>query len=186
MHYMTVKKIFKIAKSAFIHIKHLFKHNQISFSTELSGGCNISRCRIDRYCFIGPNCNLLNVEIGPYCSIAPNVQIGGLEHPIYELSTNTLLSKNKSRKSKTIIGPDVWIAASSIVRQGITIGQGAVVGANSFVNKDVPPYAIVVGSPAHILKYRFDEKQIDALLQSNYYTFPPYKASAILAKLKNS
>ena len=179
-----VKKVFKVAKSTILHIKHLFRHNQISFSAELSGGCHISRCRIDRYCYIGPNCNLLNTELGPYCSLAPNVQIGGLEHPIQELSTSTLLSKNKSRKQKTIIGPDVWIAASSIVRQGITIGQGAVVGANSFVNKDVPPYAIVVGSPARILRYRFDEKQIEALLQSDYYTFSPEKASAILANLK--
>lgn len=180
---MNLKIIIKSIISFFRQFCHLFKKNKISLTSDLSSGCNIRGCTIGKYCFIGPCCNLLNVEIGAYSSIAPGVQIGGLEHPIEELSTSTRLSIRKSKRERTTIGPDVWIAASSVIRQGVTIGQGAVVGANSFVNKDVPPYAIVVGSPARILRYRFDETKIEALLKSRYYTLPPQKAREELARI---
>lgn len=182
---MNPKRIIKIFISFVRQFSHLFKKNQISLTSELSSGCTIHGCKIGKYCFIGPNCNLLNVDIGAYSSIAPGVQIGGLEHPIEELSTSTRLSIGKSKDARTTIGPDVWIAGSSVIRQGVNIGQGAVVGANSFVNKDVPPYAIVVGSPAKILRYRFDATKIETLLKSRYYTLPPQKAREELARLES-
>ncbi len=66
---------------------------------------------------------------------------------------------------------------------GSYIAQGGVVGANSFVTHDVPAYAIVVGTPAKIMKYRFDEATINSLLQSDYYRYPPKKAKYLIGKL---
>jgi len=71
-----------------------------------------------------------------------------------------------------VIGNDVWIGCNSTILRGVTIGNGAVIGANSLVNKDVPPYAIVVGSPAKIIKYRFDEEIIQALLKIKWWDYP--------------
>jgi len=63
-----------------------------------------------------------------------------------------------------LIGNDVWIGLGAIILSGVTIGDGAVVGAGAVVSRDVPPYAVVVGSPARIIKYRFDPSLIEYLL----------------------
>jgi len=103
------------------------------------------------------------ISIGKYCSIADGVKIfGGGEHDYKKVSTYPLgfLEGTKKppyrfSKGQTVIGNDVWLGENSIILSGVTIGNGAVVGAGAVVAKDVPPYAIVVGNPAKIIKYRF-------------------------------
>ena len=72
----------------------------------------------------------------------------------------------------TKIGNDVWIGANAIIQSGVTIGDGAIIGSGAVVTKDVPPYAIVVGVPAKILKYRFNKEQIKELLQLKWWNLP--------------
>lgn len=74
-----------------------------------------------------------------------------------------------------IIGNDVWIGVGSIIRRGVTIGNGAVIGANSFVNKDVPPYAFAVGSPARVIKYRFKKEMIEKIEESCWWQYEKKK-----------
>ncbi|MGL5889925.1 MAG: CatB-related O-acetyltransferase, partial [Bacteroidia bacterium] len=69
----------------------------------------------------------------------------------------------------TIIGADVLISANALIRNGVTIGHGAIVGAGAFVNEDVPPYAVVAGMPARIIRYRFEEPLRNALLESKWW-----------------
>lgn len=71
----------------------------------------------------------------------------------------------------TTLGHDVWIGRDVIIMKGVTIGTGAVVGAQSLVNKDIPPYAIVAGSPAKVIRYRFDEPTRQALLESRWWDY---------------
>ena len=85
-----------------------------------------------------------------------------------------------------IIKNDVWIGVDSVIRRGVTIGNGAVVGANSFVNKDVPDFAVVGGSPARILKYRFDEPLRRKILASEYWLYAPDEAKKIIDSLVSS
>ena len=70
------------------------------------------------------------------------------------------------------IGHDVWIGYGAIIMDGVTVGTGAIVGAAAVVTKDVPPYAIVAGVPARIIRYRFDENTIKRLLESRWWDFP--------------
>lgn len=70
---------------------------------------------------------------------------------------------------KTIIENDVWIGSNVVVLNGLHIGTGAIIGAGAVVTKDVPPYAIVVGNPARIIKYRFDKEMIKKLLKSKWW-----------------
>lgn len=81
----------------------------------------------------------------------------------------------RARPDKITIGNDVWIGAGSIIRKGITIGDGAVVGAGSVVSKDVPPYGIVAGNPARLIKYRFDEATIAEFLDLKWWDLPVEK-----------
>ena len=67
------------------------------------------------------------------------------------------------------IGNDVWIGDGAFIKNGVTIGDGAIIGARAVVTKDIPPYAIVVGVPAKILKYRFSEQIIDRLLNTKWW-----------------
>ncbi len=138
---------------------------------------------IGKYCYIGPNSSYNDTRIGNYCSFATGVQIGGMEHSYWDISTSTRLSDSCISGKITTIGNDVWIGADSIVKQGVTIGNGAVIGANSFVNKDVPPYAIVFGSPAKIYKYRFTEEEIRRIEESNYWDYEPSIAKKIISEI---
>lgn len=122
--------------------------------------------------------------IGPYCSLASDVMIGGEEHAYWDISTSNKLTYEGVSETDTIIGYDVWIGAQCYIRQGVKIGNGVVIGSNSFVNKDIPDYAIVVGSPARIIKYRFDEEMIQKINQSRYWELEPNKAKVIIEQLK--
>lgn len=141
-------------------------------------------CTIGDYVHVGPNCILNLTVLGNYSSIAPHVQIGGLEHPYEELSTSTFLTDD-SKRLVTEIGHDVWIAAGAIIKTGVKIGNGAVIGANSFVNRDVPPYAIVIGTPARVYKYRFNESVIAELEKSRYWEQKPSNARKILMNISS-
>lgn len=108
--------------------------------------------------------------IGKCCSISHNVKIGMGPHPLDRFSTSPLFySKSRGLVSedtfndglaKVQIGNDVLISANAIILKGVKLGDGCVVGAGAVVTKEVPPYAIVVGVPAKVVKYRFDKEEV--------------------------
>jgi len=145
---------------------------------------NFFKVTIGDYSYISLNSNITNTEIGKFCSIGPNFCCGLGIHPTNGISTSpmfystakqngiSLVFENKIQESKkTMIGNDVFIGANVIVIDGVTIGDGAVIGAGAVVTKDVPPYAIVAGVPAKIIKYRFTEIQISKLLNIQWWNF---------------
>ncbi|MDT2966208.1 CatB-related O-acetyltransferase [Enterococcus casseliflavus] len=128
---------------------------------------------IGSYNYFGPNNNVNYAIVGNFCSFGPNVIIGPGTHSMDYVTTSNLISiKNIdfsmfSRPSQ--IGSDVWIGSNAVILQGVTVGTGAVIGANSVVTKDVPPYAVVVGSPAVVKRFRFDSDQIEFLLSNKWW-----------------
>lgn len=115
------------------------------------------------------------LKIGCYCSIADNVIfILSSEHPLNRISTypfrKMTLNCGSDGKSKgdIVIDDDVWIGYGATIMSGIRIGQGAVIAAGAVVTKDIPPYAIVGGVPAKIIKYRFEPEMIKCLLKIDY------------------
>ena len=163
---------------------YCLRHNRISATSEIGNNTFLKNCTIGKWCFVGGNGTFNNTEIGNYTCIAPSCQIGGMEHSYWKASISPKLSDECISDRKTQIGHDVWIAANCIIKQGVKIGDGAVIGACSFVNKDVPPYAIVFGSPAKVHKYRFDQNTIYKLNESHYWELEPEKAKKILDKIE--
>lgn len=178
---VILKKLLLVLKMPFL----LMRSCDVALSSQIGRRVSLKNSLIGQFVHIGTDCIINNAEIGPYSSIAPHVQVGGLEHPYWEYSTSVFLSE-KSIRNRTIIGHDVWIGASSIIKSGVKLGDGCVVGANSFVNKDVPPYAIVVGSPARILKYRFSDTIIKELEDSMYWELGPKEAKKELDRIEHN
>lgn len=138
----------------------------------------------------GKTKQLHNVSFGRYCSIASGVCVGKDEHPVSWLTTSPLVFESAPvwmedfrnagnyvtrgrfvAMKQTTIGNDVWIGQGAFIRGGVRVGDGAIIAAHAVVTKDVPPYAVVGGIPARIIKYRFDEKAIKALLDLKWWNY---------------
>lgn len=150
-----------------------------------------SRGMIGAYTFLRDTVRLSGnaAHIGRYCSIAPGVIIGDSNHPTDWLSTHSFQwgdgqwipsetfrnfsTPKEKKKAHTVIGSDVWIGANAIILSNITIGNGAIIAAGSVVSRDVPPYAIVGGIPARVIRYRFDEQTIARLMKIRWWRFRP-------------
>lgn len=142
---------------------------------------------VGKHVYIGHNSAVTKSLIWNYCSIASNVSIGVGEHDLDKISTNSIFYKNifsELTKKPCIIENDVWIGVGSIVKRWVIVWNGAVIWTNSFVNKDVPPYAVVAWSPARIIKYRFTEDQIQKIIESKWWNYDSKKASIVMTKLE--
>ena len=144
----------------------------------------INKTEIGDYTYISTNANISVTIIGKFCSIGPNLLCGWGIHPTNSISTSpmfystrqqnglSLTDKDKIEERKLItIGNDVFIGANVTILDGITIGDGAIIGAGAVVTKDIPDYAIAVGCPIKIIKYRFNDDQIAALKRIQWWKF---------------
>lgn len=142
----------------------------------------LHKVEVGDYSVLAYNAHAANVNIGKFCSIGPNFCCGLGLHPTNGISSSamfystsklngmTLSKEDKYEETKqTIIGNDVYIGANVFVLDGVTISDGAVIGAGAVVTKDIPPYAIAVGVPAKVVKYRFDEETIKVLLEKQWW-----------------
>ena len=116
--------------------------------------------------------------IGKFCSIGNLCTLGAQQHKIDGLSSFQMLrlgaigNEPPADPPQTTIGNDVWIGCNAVVMSGLTVGDGAVIGGGTVVTKDVPPYAIVVGNPARVLRYRFSPEIISELLELRWWDRP--------------
>lgn len=155
--------------------------HSVIMHSQISGNVEIGRYTT----FNGPGSDITarihKVRIGNFCSIARNCTIQEFNHitnrcTTYYIQRNLFNATGRQEyiwqgseeediesRGPVIIGNDVWIGTQSIILSGVTIGNGAVVSANSTVTRDIPPYAIAAGSPAKVIKYRFSDEIIDRL-----------------------
>jgi len=136
------------------------------------------------YSYISENSHVFSSFIGKYTSISWNVSIGPANHDYKRITQHSMLFSNRfgmidstkphaynQYEGKVEIGNDVWIGCGSCITRGVTIGDGAVIGAGAFVSKDIPPYAIVINAN-QIIGYRFSKDVIAAFLDFKWWDYP--------------
>ncbi len=158
------------------------KDSVLGVRTSVGDFSRIWASEIGDYSYIGPNSDVRKCKIGKFSSISWNVTIGPPEHKMDSLSTHPFVytAKWKILRDSTLIhhdeydkmceiGHDVWIGTNVVVLRGVKIGTGAIIGAGTIVTHDVPPYSIVVGVPARVIRYRFSQEIIKRLLKSEWW-----------------
>jgi len=162
------------------------KDSSFSKTTVLCRGCTLDSSHIGNYSRVGINTKVANTTIGNFSAVGRGSEFGPGQHPTNYLTTNSIFYKKgnwgfRDEWCKEIdfeenahinIGSDVWVGIHVIVMNGVTISDGAIVAAGSIVTKDVPPYAIVGGIPAKVIKYRFFPEVIERLLEIKWWNLP--------------
>ena len=160
---------FKISKLAIVSAD-----NDIDRSVVIQRGAKVKYSTIGRHSYIGAGTNVERATIGNFCSIAGHCLIGMSSHTLDKLSTSPIFTIKVNgcheqwtkenivpgEQSMTTLGHDVWLGNRVMIKSGVHIGNGAVIGAGAVVVKDIPPFAVAVGVPAKVVKYRFDEETI--------------------------
>jgi acetyltransferase-like isoleucine patch superfamily enzyme len=142
---------------------------------------------IGRYFGMNESCFIARAAVGHYCSIGARTAINPFNHPVDWLSIHefqyhpnafdwvdeyraiTRLARTPDMFERVTIGSDVWMGHNVNVMPGVSVGDGAAIGAGSVVTKDVPPFAVVVGAPASVKRLRFPEKVVERLLRVRWW-----------------
>jgi len=184
----------KLIKSKVLEYKNKEKSLKIGYMSSATN-CNFGRyntvynnvslneVNLGDFTYIAGNTSISRTTIGKFCSIGPDCKIGLGKHPTKDfISTHPIFFSTLKQAQVTFadkdyfmefedieIGNDVWIGANVIVVDGIKIGDGAIVATGSVVTKDIPPYAIVGGVPAKLIRYRFEKNEIEKLLKVKWW-----------------
>jgi len=148
----------------------------------------INNSFLKKYFICGENNEITNSDFGSYCSLGNNITTNAGKHPLKWISTHLFqVNKNAwswyekyshdknnknvnfSWKTRNLFGNDVWIGNNAVILTGLKIADGCVIGANSLVNIDLPPYSIVQGVPCKIIRYRFKKSIINELLKLSWW-----------------
>lgn len=149
----------------------------------------VFKSTIDRRTYTGQNSIIAAATIGAFCSISWNVTVGAANHDFHRVTQHSFLydSHNSDLRPSglsasydrfeqgSVLGADVWVGAGAVILQGVTVGNGAVIGANSVVTRDVPPYAVSVGVPSRVVNWRFSEDRISLLEKLEWWTWTDSK-----------
>jgi acetyltransferase-like isoleucine patch superfamily enzyme len=199
LHFVTgfIKNIFNPHVSCLAFVS---SNNEIDAKATIYRGVKIKGSKVGAYTYISANTDVENAEIGKFCSISDHCRIGMGGHNTNQISTSPIFTEarngtkfqwtdkdvNASPLKKAIVGNDVLIGSHALILGGVTIGDGAVVAAGAVVTKDVPPYAVVGGVPARIIRYRFTDDEIERLEQLKWWNLPDYVLKENLALFQSN
>ncbi len=161
-----------LTEMPYIHDNVELENTQLGAFTEIGLYNFIENATLDDYSFTGQFCSIQNSRIGKFVNIAEKTQIGPTNYRIKGMDLDGRDDEQlvgECENQTTYIGHDASIGRGAVIQPGTSIGIGAIIGEKAVVTKDVPPYAIVVGVPAKVIKYRFSDDEIEALRRISWW-----------------
>ena len=182
---VLLKNILSLPKRLASHIALfcILQEAVVDRTAAICSGVRFYRGKIGKYSYIGNNSFVSDTDIGNFTSISTDCYIGGTSHPTDWVSTSpvfhkweNIMKKNFARHEfeifrRTTIGNDVWIGNRVMIKAGVNIADGAVIGMGSIVTKDIGPYEIWAGNPARMIRKRFDDETIAALEEMKWWNW---------------
>jgi phosphonate metabolism protein (transferase hexapeptide repeat family) len=160
-----------------IHRTASVRDSSFGIYCEVGARTKVAESSFGDYSYVVNDSDIIYTTIGKFCSIAAHTRINPGNHPLHRVALSHFTYRSSAydmgpddgaffdwrRSFRCVMGNDVWIGHGAVLLPGVKLGNGAAVGAGAIVTKDVPPYAIVVGNPARIVRYRFEPEIIAAL-----------------------
>ena len=166
---------------------------------EVGARTKVAESRFGDYSYVVNDSDIIHAEIGRFCSIAAHTRINPGNHPLDRVALSHFTYRSSAyglgpddasffawRASTPVtLGHDVWIGHGAVILPGVSIGSGAAVGAGAIVTKDLPPFAIAVGNPARVLRFRFPADVVTALLRLAWWDWPHEKLREALPDFRS-
>jgi hypothetical protein len=166
--------------------------------TEVGARTTMAEVEMGDYSYVVHDAQIIYATIGKFCSIASHTRVNPGNHPLERVALNHFTYRASAyglgpdeagffdwrRSHRVTLGHDVWLGHGVIVLPGVTIGTGAAIGAGAVVTKDVPPFAVAVGNPARVIRFRFPEHIRDALLRIAWWDWSRDKLAAALDDIR--
>jgi phosphonate metabolism protein (transferase hexapeptide repeat family) len=191
------KKI--LTKKPNIEASSIIKNCTFGEYVEIGENNNLQDSSMDSYSYTTENCQIIYTTIKKFVNIASYVRINPSPHPMSWASQHHMQYRREMfgfgiddddffewrSERKVEIGNDVWIGHNVVIMGNVTIGNGAVIGSSSVVTKDIPPFAIAVGNPTRIIRYRFDKETIKTLQDITWWDWDNKKIKSAIDDFKS-
>ena len=166
--------------------------------TEVGARTTLAEVEMGDYSYVVHDSQIIYASLGRFCSIASHTRINPGNHPLDRVALNHFTYRASAygfgpdeagffdwrRSCRVTLGHDVWLGHGVIVLPGVSIGTGAAVGAGAVVTKDLPPFAVAVGNPARVIRFRFEEGVRAALLRIAWWDWPRERLAAVLHDIR--
>jgi phosphonate metabolism protein (transferase hexapeptide repeat family) len=188
----------QLGAEPFIHPTAQVRDSTFGAYCEVGARTKVAESRFGDYSYVVNDADIIYSEIGRFCSIAAQTRINPGNHPLERVALNHFTYRSSAyglgpddagffdwrRSFRVTLGHDVWIGHGAVVLPGVSIGTGAAIGAGAVVAKDVPPFAVAVGVPARVLRYRFPPEIIAALQRIAWWDWPHARLAEGLADFR--
>jgi phosphonate metabolism protein (transferase hexapeptide repeat family) len=188
----------QLGPEPFIHPTAQVRDSRFGAYCEVGARTKVAESSFGDYSYVVNDADIIYSEIGRFCSIAAQTRINPGNHPLDRVALNHFTYRSSAyglgaddagffdwrRSHRATLGHDVWIGHGAIVLPGVSIGTGAAVGAGAVVSKDLPPFAVAVGVPARVLRYRFAPEIVAALQRIAWWEWDRARLAAGLADFR--
>ena len=166
--------------------------------TEVGARTTLAEVEMGDYSYVVHDAQIIYATIGKFCSIASHTRVNPGNHPLDRVALNHFTYRASAyglgpdeagffdwrRGHRVTLGHDVWLGHGVIVLPGVSIGTGAAIGAGAVVTKDIPPFAVAVGNPARVIRFRFPADIRAALMEIGWWDWPRERLSAALEDIR--